>query len=119
MARPAPIHWIAGPLGYDGRDDYQIKAVTSIQWLFIGGHASMVRRWALNYNVQGRAFSLLSRGTSRWDQAHAAELAAFYRPIAVLRSDLPKGSIRDALRAMLPATEIAAATAISIRGGRA
>lgn len=114
MANRAP-HWIAGPVGYDNHVIYETGEIVSVQWLFIGGAPKMVRRWALNYNVAGRKFTLLARKATKWDQTHSAELGDFYRPIAVLRSDLPKGSIVNALRAMLPAKEIAAATALSIR----
>lgn len=115
MAKDRTPHWIAGPIGYDGHDKYETGEILSIQWLFIGGAPGWVRRWALNYNVASRTFTLLSRTTSKWDQTHASALSDFYRPTAVLRSDLPKGSIRDALRAMLSAKEIATATALSIR----
>lgn len=112
------IHWIAGPIGYDGnRGSHFNTDPQNLEWVFIGGTAAgEIRRWALRYVVESRSFTVNVRKTSQWDQSHSSDLATFYRPMAVLRHLLPKGSIVTALRSMLPAKEIAAATALSISG---
>lgn len=117
MARRSDILWLAGPTGYDTRGG--LNGVVALEWTFIGGTtAGEVRRWSLQFRVKERDFSLHDRRVSIWERDHSAELAAFYRPVAVLRTDLPRRSLLSAIRAMLPAKEIAAATAISMRDGK-
>lgn len=119
MAKPAPIVWIAGPVRYDWIRDYaKQQQVLSQRFHFIGGAPGLVRRWVLRYNVAGREFAVLSQPATAPDQAHADELAERYRPMAVLRSDLPQKSMLAALKAMLPAKDIAFLAALSISGGR-
>jgi len=120
LARAA-VHWIAGPIGYKQSDEgvYPDRRVTVCKWEFVGLAANgEIRRWYLCFSLLTRTFTAYTFTLSEWDQAHAADLARFYRPLAVLRSMLPKGSTATALRAMLPEKDIAEITALSITGGR-
>ncbi|QPC87119.1 hypothetical protein GA830_10475 [Mesorhizobium sp. NBSH29] len=112
MANKAP-HWITGPVGYAGN-----VLNPALQWDFIGATAhGEVRRWVLVYDAEHRKFRHYGQTLNEWERGHMAELSALFRPAAVLRSDLPKGTLSEAFRAMLPALEIAAASALSITQG--
>lgn len=112
----SPITWVAGPIQYwEGNYTHFDMA-----WDFIGGNADFdIRRWRLRYKAETRTFSASTLQADRGDQAHATELRNLYIPISVRRRDLPKGAIAVALRAMLSDKEIAAATRISVKKGKA
>ncbi len=113
------LHWVAGPLAYDAKVDFRDNRVIALQWLFVGGTAQGgIRRWMLTYNVTSRRLTANARKASHWDRAHSARLAEFFRPMSVLRHDLPRGSVVLALRAMLTEQDLADATALSIRLGQ-
>jgi len=120
LARSAP-HWIAGPIGYKLVEGgvYPDRRVAVCRWEFVGQAANgEIRRWHLCFSIQTRAFTSSTISVTGWDQAHADDLARFYRPSAVLRSMLPKGSVTAVLRAMLPERDVAEVTALSITGGK-
>lgn len=121
MAKPTDIHWIAGPIAYVDTTVTQAGGTLTVllTWEFISGTANRrIRRWRLHYAIKDRKFTLSETICKEWDQKHADDLATLYRPIAVMRIDLPKRSNLAAIRALLPEKEIATATALSIRGGR-
>lgn len=115
------IIWVAGPIGYESSEVFLAggqREISRCKWEFVGGASSgALRRWVLIFNVDTRAFTVSARTTTRWEQSHAAPVAALYRPIAVLRRDLPKGGLAKALKSMLREADIAEVTAISMRGG--
>lgn len=120
MARGG-IHWIAGPVSYNTTDTgmYPDRTSRILKWGFIGGDASgELRRWNLLFSLETRKFSSTSLSIPQWEKAHAKDLADFYRPIAILRHMLPKGSIALAMKTMLKQEDIADAIARSITGGQ-
>lgn len=120
MAR-AHVHWIAGPVAYNTTDSgvFPDRTIAVCKWEFIGATpAGEIRRWHLCFSLNGRKYTTNTLSVTEWDKIHANDLANFYRPVAVLRSMLPQGSITVALKAMLGEKDIAEVTAISIRGGK-
>lgn len=115
------VHWLAGPLSYKKATtgDEPKTRVTTCKWEFIGLTPSgLIRRYQLSYSVTTRKFSTVGLAVSLWDIDHTKDLADLYRPIAILRSMLPKGSLAVAMRAMVKPADIAEVTALSIRGGK-
>lgn len=111
----SPIVWVAGPVQY-WEGNY---SAFDMAWDFIGGNAAgEIRRWRLRYKAERRAFTSVSLKSDRGDQSHATKLRKLYQPIAVLRRDLPKGAVQNALRAMVPESDIAAALRMSITKGK-
>ena len=115
------VHWLAGPIGYKQSDggNYPERYVQVCKWEFIGMTAAgELRRYHLCFSVMTRKFTSNSLTVPDWEKVHAKDLADLYRPIAILRSMLPKGSIATAMRAMIKPADIAEVTALSIRGGK-
>jgi hypothetical protein len=112
------IHLIAGPIAYRQQiSDYHLprRKVKLAKWEFIGFTGTgTLRRWYLCFNTETRKFAANTLSVSDWDRAHARDLHAFYRPVAILRHDLPKGSITVAMKAMLTPEDIAEVTAIAM-----
>lgn len=109
------IVWIAGPIGYvktlveDGMD---------FRWSFIAGDGlGCIRRYTLAFKTSSREFRVISPDRNGWEQAHADLLTNLYRPVSVLRSDLPKGKIVDALRGMLSDRDLSIVAAASLLRG--
>lgn len=113
-------HWIAGPIAYKQvTGGYPETRVTICKWEFIGLSATgQIRRWHLCFSIETRKFTSNALTVTNWENDHAKDLADLYRPIAILRSMLPKGSIANAMRAMIKPADIAEVTALSIRGGK-
>ncbi|EUB97278.1 hypothetical protein PMI07_000854 [Rhizobium sp. CF080] len=115
------VHWIAGPLSYKTADAgvYPDRIVQICKWEFIGvTPAGEIRRWHLCFSLETKKFTSNPLTVTYWDKIHAKDLADIYRPIAVLRHMLPKGSVAVAMKSMLKPEDIAEVTAISLRGGR-
>lgn len=95
------------------------RRVETCKWEFIGGTpAGEIRRYHLMFSIETRKFTSNSLAVGSWDKAHSRDLADLYRPISILRSMLPKGSIAIAMRAMITPANLAEVTALSIRGGK-
>lgn len=110
-------HWIAGPVGYHQSLNYSsgFAQVERVKWEFVGvDGAGRFRRWSLNYSVEKRRFTSNAIKVSSWEESKSKELADIYRPVAVLRSMLPKGSIEKAMEAMLKPEDVAEVLALSI-----
>lgn len=120
--------WFAGPVGYYPAGYSHITdQEASHRFEFFGmSSAGELRRYYLHFRLDTRTFEAqgakldvfpaeLSRAA--WARQHDA-LVKLYRPIAVLRSDLPKGSLANALRGMLSAEDLAFATSRAMRLGR-
>lgn len=113
-------HLLVGPISYKQTigGNFPHRMITVCKWEFIGFTSKLkVRRWHLCFSVENRKFYANTLTVSAWEQAHAAELHARFMPLAILRSDLPKGSMTVALKAMIPETDVAEVVAISLRGG--
>ena len=109
MARAAA--WIAGPIQY-WRGTH---ANFDLAWDFIGATSDRkILRWRLRYKADERRFFSGTLQSDSADQEHFGKLWEVFRHAAVSRRDLPKGAIVNALRGMLPAEEIVAATRLSI-----
>lgn len=115
------IHLVAGPVRFDSRDaSVSPRVVEELKWEFIGfSGTGDVRRYQLCYIVKERRFRHYLMPHSTEDKLQVARLQDFYRPISVLRSMLPKGTITDFLRAMLTDADVARCTLLSINQGRA
>lgn len=115
------VHWVAGPVKYEisltgCHPNLQVELC---KWHFIGGTASgEIFRRVLNFRPSTRKFHLTIPATHRWEESNWGELANLYRPISVLRSDLPKGSLSKALQKMLSPRQYADISAIAILRGR-
>ncbi|MDQ0422324.1 hypothetical protein J2045_003372 [Peteryoungia aggregata LMG 23059] len=112
------VVWITGPIGYqkswrlleDGR-----RIVDACRWEFVGMEDDgTFRRWSLRFSTETRAFTANSLAVKDWEKTKAKELGEIYRPAAVLRSMLPKGSTAKALEAMLGDAGVAEAIGISL-----
>lgn len=115
------VHWLAGPVAYKMVEGgtYPDRKVSVAKWEFVGLTASgEFRRWRLTFSMETRKFSSSSLNVNEWERAHSKELAGIYRPQAVLRTDLPKGGIAAAMRAMISARDLAAVTGLAITNGR-
>lgn len=115
------VHWLAGPIAYRQTTEgpHPQHTIKVCKWEFIGATpAGEIRRYHLCFSIETRKFTSNALTVTDWDAAHAKDLADLYRPIAILRSMLPKGSIAAAMKAMLKREDIAEVTALSIRGGR-
>ena len=115
-------HWIAGPVGYQITtmgDDGVNRFAAVAKWTFVGCMANgEFRRWVLTYSIQTRKFGTNTLLVTDWDRAHNDQLAAIFRPSAVLTSMLPKGAIVHAFRAMISEADVAHVLALSMRGGK-
>lgn len=110
-------HWLAGPVSYSQSLNYGggSPQVDRVRWEFVGvDGGGKFRRWSLIYVVSERKFVSNSILVSKWEASKSKELADFYRPSAVLRSMLPKGSIAKAMEAMLKPEDVAEVLALSI-----
>jgi hypothetical protein len=115
------LHWIAGPISYKTSDSgsFPDRVIEICKWEFIGVTAAgELRRYHLAFSMRTRKFTSTALSVNHWDKVHTNDLADLYRPIAILRSMLPKGSVAVALKSMLRPEDIAEVTAISIRGGK-
>lgn len=111
----AALVWIAGPIGYTKT---LVEGGQSFRWSFIAGDGlGRIRRYTLAFETGARNFRVIASNRNGWEQAHADQLTTLYRPISVLRSDLPKGKIVDALRGMLTDHDISGAAAASLLRG--
>lgn len=111
------VHLIAGPIAYRKNtvSNGLLPKVKVAKWQFIGFTVTgALRRWHLCFNTETRKFAANILSVSDWDRAHTRDLHTFYRPIAILRHDLPKGSITVAMKAMLTPEDIAEVTAIAM-----
>lgn len=105
------VTWIAGPTQYY-RGNY---AAFDMAWDFVGGDsAGKIKRWRLRYRANKRTFVVTVLKADLGDQYNSAVLTWMYLPSAVRRTDLPPGGIVEALKAMLPDSEIAIATAMAL-----
>lgn len=114
-------HWVAGPLRYQTVDEgvRGARRVLVCRWEFIGGTATGdIKRWYLNFTLETRKFSTSRPVVHDWERGHWGDLGALYRPIAVLRCDLPQGGMAVALSAMLGDARRAELIALALRGGR-
>lgn len=110
-------HWIAGPVSYSQSVNFGggSRNVERVRWEFVGADGvGNFRRWSLIYVVSDRKFVSNAISVSKWEASKSKELADFYRPLAVLRSMLPKGSIAKAMEAMLKPEDVAEVLALSI-----
>jgi len=106
-----PIIWIAGPIQY-WEGDYKSFGMA---WDFVGeDKAQHLNRWRLSYSPAKRKFSYKQIPSDAGDQAHLSTIRRLYAPVAVMRTDLPKGNLTETLKAMLPEKEIAFATRLTI-----
>ncbi len=106
------IVWVAGPTGYRKT---LIEGGVAFQWTFIAGDdLGRIRRYTLVFETPTRAFRVIAPARNGWEQAHADRLASLFRPIAVLRSALPKGKIVNALRGMLTDRDLATVAGASL-----
>lgn len=114
-------HWLAGPVRYETTTDgvYPSRTVKVCKWEFIAGTASgEILRRRLHFSIQTRKWSTSRPAVDDWERHHWKDLAALYRPIAVLRVDLPKGPLSVAMRFMIGTKQLAEVTALAIRGGK-
>ncbi|SCM79888.1 conserved hypothetical protein [uncultured Pleomorphomonas sp.] len=106
------IVWIAGPIGYAKT---LVEGGQSFRWSFIAGDGlGCIRRYTLAFETKTREFRVIAPDRNGWEQAHADLLTNLYRPISILRSDLPKGKILDALRGMLTDRDLSIVSAASL-----
>lgn len=109
------IVWIAGPIGYAKTS---IEGGMSFRWSFIAGDGlGCIRRYTLAFDTTTREFRVISPDRNGWEQAHADLLTNLYRSVSVLRSDLPKGKIENALRGMLSDRDLSIVAAASLLRG--
>jgi hypothetical protein len=111
----APIIWIAGPTRY-----YEGKYTAfDLAWEFVAENRNQqLLRYRLRYKAETRKFTVQALKSDIGDQAHVSTIRRFYQHVAIGRSDLPRGDLLTALKAMLPAAEIGFATALGITGRR-
>lgn len=121
MARER-VHWLAGPVGYKLVESgvYPDRTIALAKWDFVGvTSGGAFRRWNLTFSMKTRQFTANTLSVTQWDTAHAKELADIYRPSAVLRHELPKGSVVKAMRAMISEKDMATVVGLAITNGRA
>lgn len=111
--------WIAGPVAYNDAYDFTPNGHVPRQFSFefIGCSASgQIIRWRMRYIVRTRAYVVdrIPLSKSERDADTAARLLDLFRPIAVLRSMLPKGPMEVALKSMLTEEQKARLLAVSI-----
>jgi len=105
--------WICGPVGYRKS---LIENGVAFRWDFIASESTgRLRRYTLVFETPSREFHTISPKMNGWEQAHADRLYRIYRPAAVLRRDLPRGRIVDALRGLLSEQEQAEVVAASLQ----
>jgi hypothetical protein len=112
------VVWIAGPVGYSqsvrlGPGGGRI--IEACRWEFVGmDDVAGFRRWSLRFSIEARTFKANPLDIDGWEKTKVKELSEIYRPAAVPRSMLPKGSIAKALEAMLGKAGVAEAIGISL-----
>lgn len=105
------VHKIAGPIAYSEVTTYAAPSQPTLKWEFIGVNASgELRRWYLSFSTVTRKFTSTPKQVTPREKANEARLIALYNPTFTLRSDLPKGSIAVAMKAMPTDADIAEAT---------